>query len=188
MILHLISTELDNPYEMDLSTMLSDVCCVTGPGLLFTRMLGRVCEWVTSNGVEVSGVYCDKLDADDEIDFGLGMSSGVDFFERLREVALLVWYLEHKDRWVETARVFAVIQNVGLKYFNFENIESQVEDDYHGEYPDDIAEWAEEQASDLGYDVPDCLASHINWESFGEDLLEDYSVVEWGNLKFLYSS
>lgn len=188
MKLYVTSTAIDAGLEVDISWQLNDGCCVTNADQLFCRMLVKICNWVVANGGELSDVYCDSFDGNGETGFDLGLSSGADFFERLREVALLAWYIHEKGTWIEEARIFAVIENVGLKWFNFEDLESQVEDDYVGEYPDDAEEWARKWMNETDQAIPESLEQYFDYEQYGKDMLRDaHSTVEWNGQRFLYA-
>lgn len=190
MKLHITSTKIDNDLVLDSEQLCMDNCCVMTGEALFAKLLQRVCYWVTMQGGALSDVYCDTFDGDEEEDFDLGMAAGGGFFERLRDVALLIWYLKNgKATQIDEAQVFAVIENQGLKWFDFESIKSEVEDNCLGEYPDDVEEWAIEYLRETGQSLPDGLESYFDYEQFGQDMLRDnYSEVEWNGNTYLYSN
>lgn len=186
MKLHLVSTTVDNKV-IDLDLLFGDECCVTDSETLFAALLVKVANWVQYSGGQFSDIYCDTFDGDDETGFDLGVAVGSDFFERLREVALMAWYMKNEGKYVEEARVFAVIENQHIKYFDFESIQSEVEDDYHGEIEDE-EDWARQYLEDTDQALPDGLESYFDYQQFGEDLIRDsFTKVEWCGQEFIYS-
>lgn len=189
MKLYVTSTKIDDDLEVDINWQLQDECCVTNAEQLFCRMLVKVCNWVANEGGELSDVYCNTFDGDEEEGFDLGLASGSEFFERLRDVALLAWYLHEKDARIDEAQVFAVIENERLKYFNFENIKESVEDDFYGEVTDGVEEWARQYMEDVDTGIPDHLKDYFDFEQYGEDLMRDaFSKVEYGGRTWLYGN
>lgn len=187
MKLHLTSTSRGGKV-IDLDTLFGDECCVTDSETLFAALLAKVANWVQYSGGQFSDIYCDTFDGDVETGFDLGMAIGPDFFERLREVALLAWYIRNDGKYIEEARIFAVIENKHIQYFDFESIKSEVEDDYHGEIEDE-EDWARQYLEDTGQALSDGLESYFDYQQFGEDMIRDsYSKVSWNYKEYIYSN
>lgn len=187
MILHVASTKIDRDLELDVSAALEATSVIDDAEKLYAWMLSKVADWVLWQGGAMDDVYCNTFDGDEEEGFDLGAASGSEFYERLRDVALLAWYLHEKDAWIDEAQVFAVIENEHLKYFNFENIKDSVEDDCYGEVTDGVEEWARQYMEDVDMGIPDHLKDYFDFEQYGEDLMRDaYSKVEYGGRTWLY--
>jgi antirestriction protein ArdA len=167
---------------IDIDTMIEE--CEDADGL-FALVLARVCRYVHVNSRTLDDFYVVQLDGDDEGGLDVPDDSASDF-THLREACQLFWYLSEKDRWVDEARVFARI-NDNWKYVDFDDLKSEVEDNYHAEFDTgDEASWAEEYTDEVDLGIPDHLKSYFDYEAYAEALIEDFDQYEWDGKTYLY--
>lgn len=167
--------------EIDISAII-DSC--ESADTLFAFVLSRICAYVIHNDQTLDDFYVVRLDGDEEECLDVPDDSASDF-TNLREACQLFWYLNEKDRWVDEGRVFARI-NDHWKYTNFDNLKSEIEDEYSAEFDTgDESDWAQEYAEDTE-GVPDGLMSYIDWDKYASDLLQGYEQYEWNGKTYLY--
>lgn len=153
---------------------------------LFAVVLARICTYVVRNSQTLDDFYVVQLDGDEEEGLDVPDDSATDF-THLREACQLFWYLGEKDQWVDEARVFARI-NDHWKYTNFDDLKSEVEDDYHTEFDTgDEASWAEEYTDEVDLGIPDHLKSYFDYDAYAEALIADFEQYEWNGKTYLYS-
>lgn len=126
---------------------------------------------------DVSGYMLEYIEDSD--DNGLTISSDGD----LTEVAQFAWHvLSNTYSSGEWGKYFAYVDNQGWRWFDFDRMD-KIDDNYHStmEYGDE-EEWAKEHSED----PPMEWQNHIDWESKAEEMLEGYSVTEWGGEKYVF--
>jgi hypothetical protein len=170
--------------ELDIDTMLEDALDADA---LFAKVLARICQYVIRNEQSLDSLYVVQLDGDEETGLDVPDDDGVDF-THLKEACQLFWYLSEKDRWIDEGRVFAKV-NDHWQYTNFDDIKSEVEDDYHSQYEDcDGPEaFAKQYMEDVCDDLPEHYRSYFDYEAYGEALIQDFEQYEWNGTTYLYS-
>lgn len=170
-------------YELDIDVLI-DSC--EDADALFAVVLSRICIYVVRNSQTLDDFYVVQLDGDEEGGLNVPDDSAADF-TYLREACQLLWYLNEKDSWVDEGRIFAKI-NDNWKYTNFDDLKSEIEDDFHAEFDTgDEAAWAEEYTDEVDFGIPDHLKSYFDYEAYAEALLSDYDQYTWGGKTYLYS-
>lgn len=66
-----------------------------------------------------------------------------------------------------------------------DDVESEIDDRYEGSFTR-ASDWAEEQAESLGYEVPDWIGCHVDWEGVSRDWLMDYNQYQDGGETYLF--
>lgn len=66
-----------------------------------------------------------------------------------------------------------------------DDVESEVDDRYEGSFTR-ASDWAAERAEDIGFEVPDWIGCHIDWEGVSRDWLMDYNQYQDGGETYLF--
>lgn len=106
----------------------------------------------------------------------------------LTELSQFVWHLFSVDSDEEEhKKYFAYIHNTGWEFFDFDRL-SKIEDDFYGVEEDlDPEDYAKEQMEGRGEALPEHLESHFDYQAYGEELLEDFNQIEWGDRMYLFT-
>lgn len=103
------------------------------------------------------------------------------------KVAKFAWFVENLPSWIESDQVWAVVDNVHWEYVDFDNLKSFVEDDFHGEFLGDYEDFAQEWHENTSdFRLPEHMYHFVDWRSYGESLVSDFSEVRWNDRTFLY--
>lgn len=66
-----------------------------------------------------------------------------------------------------------------------DDIEREIDDRYSSEFTNS-GDWAAEQAESMGYETPDWIGCHIDWDGVARDWLMDYSQYEHDGTTYLF--
>lgn len=66
-----------------------------------------------------------------------------------------------------------------------DDIESEIDDRYEGSFTS-AGDWAAERAEDIGFEVPDWIGCHVDWEGVARDWLMDYSQFDANGQTYLF--
>lgn len=168
--------------SIDIDTMIEE--CEDADGL-FALVLARICRYVHRNSQSLDSFYVVQLDGDEEE--GLDVpDDDVPNFTHLREACQLFWYLSERDRWVDEGRIFARL-NDNWRYVDFDDLKSEIEDNYHTEFDaGDEASWAEGYTDEVDLGIPDHLKPYFNYEAYAEALIAGFEQYEWNGTTYLY--
>lgn len=178
----------DQDFKLDLAGIMDNDDVVVDVNTLYTSLVMRLAKWAHEKAVDFDDIFplyihdgeywdndCEKLDA------------GPDDWGWIKEVAQFAW-AEHLNLYVDSDQLFAVVNNVGWKYFDFDNIEDALSEDYHGEFDGDHSDFAREWDSNFDFEpLPERFHHHIDWDSYGESLVNDFNRIEWNDRTFLYN-
>lgn len=135
----------------------------------------------------IGALLADNLDASgytlDYIEDSNGNELTISGSGDLTEVAQFTWHvLGNAYSSNEWGKYFAYVDNQCWGWFDFDRMD-KIDDEFHSimEYGDEEG-WAKEHSED----PPAEWQSHINWESKAEEMLEGYSVTEWGGETYVF--
>lgn len=176
---------IEGAYKVDLSELIELPLC-SGEETLQSLIVIKLATWALSLGASVSDVYPMSIFDDNGLELDAGPSDNPDWIE---EVAKFAWYVEvGRDNWIDPDQIFAVVDGVGWKWFDFDDMEQSVTDEYRSEFDGDYEDYAIEWMSDTGESIPDHLESHFDFESYGQELVGELSEYKWNDRTFLYHS
>lgn len=170
--------------EINIDTMLEDSLDADA---LFARVLARICQYVIRNEQSLDSFYVVQLDGDDETGLDVPSDTDVDF-THLKEACQLFWYLAKENAWIDEGRVFVRV-NENWRYINFDDLKSEVEDNFHTQYEDcdGPREFAKQYMEEVCDDLPEHYAPYFDYEAYGEALIQDFEQYEWNGMTYLYS-
>jgi hypothetical protein len=126
----------------------------------------------------------DYIEDDNGNELSVSSNSGMYW---VHEVAKFAWHVLHtsdgKDDW---GKYFAYVDNEHWNQFDFDNM-SDIDDYYQTTFDGDYKEYGRQRLDDFGEDLPSHLADYFDYAAYGEDLLEDENVCEWGYEKYVFS-
>lgn len=176
-------TEYD--FKIDLTGIIENDDQVTDVNTLYTSLVWRIAKWAAEKGVDYDEVFPLHIHDGQYWENGVEKLSVDEKEGWLKEVATFAWNVEQGPH-IDSDQAYATINDVGWKWFDFDDFEDSINEDYHGEFDGDYDEFAREYESNYGESIPDRFYNHIDWEAYGRDLIEGYSEREWNNRTFLY--
>ena len=187
---HGVTSVSETDFKLDLSGVMDNDDNVVCADTLYTSLLFRLAKWALERGIsydEIFPLYIhDAQYWDNDLSKRLDAGSGDDGW--LKEIAQFAWFVEQDaDSYIDSDQVFAVVNTLGWKYVDFDDLKSVIEDDYSREFDDDYEDFAREWMSDTGDGLPDHLEHHFDYDSYGRDLVESYEKYEWNDRTFLYN-
>jgi hypothetical protein len=174
--------------KLDLTGIMDNDDTVVDATTLYTSIVMRLSKWAHEKGADFDDIFplyihdgeywddtCEKIDA------------GPDDWGWMKEVAQFAWAAE-QEPCIDSDQLFGVVNDTGWKWFNFDDIESSLSEDYHGEFVGDYEDFGKEWESNYSDShIPDHLYNHIDWDSYGRELVESHNEIEWNDRTFLYS-
>lgn len=172
-----------DPTEVDLGSLI-EFYDITDWEVLQSAVIQRVARLAREGGISVNDMWVvnfthDETDAHTQIDTGAGQGR----WEQWEEVARLAVFLHGKDEEV-TGPVLALLTANLWKYFDFDDVENSL-DEFSQEYDGDVEAFGQEWA-DSCESIPDNLVPYIDWEKYGQDVLDSYQELEWNGTTYLF--
>lgn len=124
--------------------------------------------------------YIEGSDSGDEL--SITAAPGMGWVE---DVAKFAWHvLNEPDN--DEGVYFAYVNNGHWSQFDFDDM-SDIDDDFVGEFDGDYEEYGREKMSDYGHSIEEHLEQYFDYAQYGEDVLDDENVIEWGGCKYIFS-
>lgn len=176
---------IEDARKIDLSRLMElDVCL--DEDVLQTLIVIEVARWALELGTSFDGVYPMYIHDDNDIELDAGSSDNPDW---IKEVAQFAWFVEQgSDSWVDSDQIFAVVDGVGWKWVDFDNLDDAVTDEYRSEFDGDYEEYAKEWMSEIDDGLPDHLEPYFDYEAYGEAMVQELNEYKWNGRTFLYHS
>lgn len=151
---------------------------------LYGLLVGKLAKWAASQGARLSEIIpisvTDGMAWDDRAP--LVTITGSDW---IREVAQLTWFIPTQRR-TDSDQVFACIDGRGWRAIDFDRLEDEVATEHYSEFHGPYERFARSYAYDHDERVSDTLEKHVNWESYGEELMRKFTQFRWNGRTFLY--
>lgn len=177
------------PAQIDLTGLYDDNEAVNA-GALHTLLIIRLAQGAIRRGVgfdDITPLFIYDQSIWETPDISKAISVG-DVDGWIKEVAQLAWHIEAMPSWGDTDQVYAYLNDCHWQYIDFDKLEDEVSENYHSEFDGDYEDFAREWMSNFGEgDLPDHLQSHFDYHSYGEELVEGFSQLEWNDRTFLYN-
>lgn len=149
-------------------------------------LVNVIAVWALENGNSFDDIV--PLTVDDEYGNELEISQeNADKHNWIREVVQLYVWMDSSHHHVPDGALLGYIDNEGWEWFNFDSGLQWAEDEYDSQFDGDYEFFAKEQMERCGESIPSHLEQYFDYSSYGEELIESYSEVEWGGEKYLFS-
>jgi hypothetical protein len=148
-------------------------------------LVHHIALWALSNGNRLNDISGLTVDDEDGNELVIGHDAGS--MDWIREVTQLYMWLIDDKHYAPDEAILAYVDNAGWKWFDFDDFQTP-EDEYCQAFDGDYAEYAKETMSNQGESLEEHLERHFDYEEYGQYLIDDYSLVEWGGSQFLFDA
>ena len=181
MFLKVESATTDTTYTVDLAGLYSS-SHVVSEATFHNALVGRLCLYADSEDHLFDEFIPLNLTAE-----GHSMDIPSHVKTWLKDLSKLAYYILDGELTHPSTVYLAVLESRFWEYMDFDNIE-----DWADEYvasADDAAEYGklhfgEQYSGDLFAEVQ----HHMDWESYGEEKIDDLTVLEWGTHSHYFTS
>lgn len=107
-------------------------------------------------------------------------------YERLEEIAKRVSFIEFADKRNVPAEVVIEFSE-NRSFDDVWDLERGFDEAFAGTFEVcNEGDWAHELAESLGYEIPDWLECHVDWDSVARNFLMDYNQIEHNGKVYLF--
>lgn len=144
-------------------------------------VLFHIALWAVEKGYSMDRIVGFTLDNDgDEVE----ITSEAGDWTWLDNICHLVEHLQTKN-WLEANMFLACVKNEGWSSFDWGNL-SNVEDTFSQEWDGDYEGFAREYMENVGEDLPEHISHHFDYRQYGEDLVDEYDMIEFAGTEYLF--